>query len=133
MISRSHLLHAEVTRAIIGSFFEVYNALGFGLLESAYAAAIQRELRRRGHVVRREQWIDVLYKGEAVARQRVDMIVDDRVVVEIKATELLPRFAKRQLLSYLTVTALEVGVLLHFGPEAKFYRMISTMHRQSSA
>ncbi len=54
------------------------------------------------------------------------MLVDRRVVLEIKATEQLPRFAQRQLLNYLTVTKLELGLILHFGPEAKFHRMVST-------
>ena len=120
------LVHAEATHAIIGAFFEVYNELGFGLLEGAYAAALEDELQRRGHLVAREQWIDVIYKGSAIARQRVDMIVDRCVLVETKATEILPRFAQRQLLSYLTATTFEVGLLLHFGPEAKFHRVIST-------
>jgi len=61
------------------------------------------------------------------------MIVDQRVVVEIKATEVLPRMARRQILSYLTVTNLEIGLLLHFGPEAKFDRLVATNHRQGPA
>ena len=84
------------------------------------------EFRSRGHLVEREVWVDVLYKGQPVARQRIDLLSDRQVVLEIKATEQLPRFARRQLLNYLTVTKLELGLILHFGPEAKFYRMVST-------
>ena len=116
----------ESSRSIIGAFYAVYNELGFGLLESVYAAAMESELYCRGHVVEREAWVDVFYGGHPVARQRIDMIVDRQVVLEIKATEQLPRFAQRQLLNYLTVTNLELGLLLHFGPEPKFYRMVST-------
>jgi GxxExxY protein len=116
----------EFTRSIIGAFFDVYNELGFGMLESVYSAALDFELRARGHHVEREFWTDVLYKGKPVARQRLDMIVNQAVVLEIKATERLPLFARRQLLNYLTVTKLELGLVLHFGPEAKVHRLINT-------
>src|SRR2546428_9571718 len=116
----------ESSHSIIGAFYAVYNELGFGLLESVYAAALESELCSRGHVVEREVWVDVFYRGRPVARQRIDMIVDRQVVLEIKATDQLPRFAQRQLLNYLTVTNLELGLVLHFGPEPKFYRMVST-------
>jgi GxxExxY protein len=125
MTANGRLLHPDVSGAIIGAFFDVYNEMGFGLLESVYAAALEEELLRRGRVVEREQWVAVYFKGEQIARQRVDMIVDRRVVVEIKAAEVLPRFAERQLLNYLIVSDLELGLLLHFGPEPKFYRRVS--------
>jgi GxxExxY protein len=73
----------EFTRSIIGAFFDVYNQLGFGMLESGYSAALEHELRARGHLVEREFWTDVFYKGQPVARQRLDMIVDRAVVLEI--------------------------------------------------
>jgi GxxExxY protein len=72
---------------VIGGFFEVYTHLGYGLLETVYAAALRRELESRGLRVEREVWIDVLYKGDAIAKQRIDMIINDCVIVEIKATE----------------------------------------------
>jgi GxxExxY protein len=135
MTAKGGLLHPEITRAIIAAFFEVYNELGYGLLESVYAAARMQELTGKGHDIQREHWVDVYYKGKPIARQRIDLIVDQRVVVEIKATEVLPRFAERQLLSYLTVTHLEVGLVLHFGPEAKFaarYRQSQFSHPRES-
>lgn len=119
---------AESTRSIIEAFFDVYNELGSGMLESVYSAALDFELRARGHHVEREFWTDVFYKGQPVARQRPDMIVDRAVVLEIKATERLPLFARRQLLNYLTVTKLDLGLILHFGPEAKVYRLINSQH-----
>jgi GxxExxY protein len=125
MVSNIRLLNADVTSEIIGAFFEVYNELGSGLLETVYAAAVEDELGRRGRRVDREQWIATSYKGRVIARQRVDMIVDRCVIVEIKASELLPRFAERQLMSYLAATTFEVGLILHFGPEAKFHRLVS--------
>src|SRR5690348_16933546 len=96
----------ELTHTIIGAFYEVYHELGYGLLERVYVAAIRRELEMRGLFVDREFWVDVLYKGEPIARQRIDSLVNLSVVLEIKATELLPPLSRRQLLSYLRATHL---------------------------
>jgi GxxExxY protein len=125
MTLRRELIESDLTHSIVGAFYEVYNELGYGLLESVYASGLERELRARGHQVGREVLAIVRYKGEEIAWQRLDMLVDGKVVIEIKATEELPRFARRQLLNYLKATNLEVGLILHFGPEAKFYRLIS--------
>jgi GxxExxY protein len=75
--------------------------------------------------------IDAYYKGKPVARQRIDLIVDKTVVLEIKATEVLSRFSFRQMLSYLSITQLPIGLILHFGPRARFFRMVSTKRRRS--
>ena len=68
----------------------------------------------------------MFYKGIPIARQRLDIIVDGAIVIEIKATEQLPAFARRQLLNYLTVMRFDLGLLLHFGPEAKVHRLVNT-------
>ena len=115
----------ERTRSIIGAFFAVYNTLGFGFLETVYLAALERELRERGHDVAREVSIRVLYKGEEIAWHRVDMIVDGLVIVEVKSTMNLAPIAGRQLYNYLRATRLEVGLLLHFGPEPELFRHYS--------
>src|SRR4051794_20027894 len=88
-------------RSIIGAFYAVYNYYGYGLAESVYAGALEIELLDRGHTVVRELAVAVMYKGRHVAWQRLDTVVDDRVILEIKATEVLPRFAGRQLINYL--------------------------------
>lgn len=116
-----------VTNAVIGAFFDVYNALGFGFLEHVYSLALVRELRDRGHEVGQEVTVPVMYKGEVLTHQRVDLIVDGRVLVEVKSTHVLPATAKRQVLNYLRATSLEVGLLLHFGPEARFYRLVRSL------
>lgn len=118
------LIEGQVTRSIIGCFFEVYNTLGYGFLESNYALALERELCARGHTVRREVRVMVMYKGEPLTWQRIDMLVDDKVIVEVKSTDRLAPTSIRQLYNYLKATNLEVGLLLHFGPEPKFYRQI---------
>ena len=116
------LAEEAITRSIIGAFFEVYNTLGFGFLESVYAEALARELRRRGHRVEREVMVRIWYKGEIIARQRVDMIVDGKVIVELKAGLALHSTAPKLLYNYLRATDKEVGLLLHFGPEPKYFR-----------
>lgn len=122
----------ELTESIIGGFYEVYSEFGFGLLEGVYAAAMRRELETRGLFVDREFWTDVMYKGEPIARQRIDMIVNVSVVIEIKVTEHLPAMAHRQLLSYLRATHLELGLILHFGPTPRVYRVVDTRKRRGN-
>ncbi|MDB4916976.1 MAG: GxxExxY protein [Gemmatimonadetes bacterium] len=118
------LLYEDLTRSIIGAFFEVYNELGHGFLESVYTAALEIVLRERGHHVSREVRVMVHFRGIPIARQRMDMVVDDKVIVENKATRLLALADFQQILSYVTSTKLEVGLLLHYGPEPKFHRTI---------
>ena len=84
----------------------------YGLSERVYAGALEHELRARGHEVVRELMVDVGYKGQHVAWQRLDMVVDERVVVENKATEKLSPADRVQLVSYLRATSFAVGVLL---------------------
>lgn len=123
-MARGELLEERLTHSVIGAFFEVYNTLGFGFLEHIYVMALERELLARGHRVAREVWVRVTYKGEELGIQRIDMVVDDRVVVEIKATAKLHESATRQLYNYLRATNLEVGLLFHFGIKAAFHREI---------
>jgi GxxExxY protein len=121
----TELIERELTHSVIGAFYEVYNALGYGFLESIYTTSLERELVVRGHAVSREHAVRVMYKGEHVGFQRLDMVVDGRLVVEIKSTPALAVAAERQLISYLRGTNLEVGLLLHFGPAPKFHRVVA--------
>ena len=118
------LLHDGLTHSVIGAYYEVYNTLGHGYLESIYLAALERELRMRGHSVARELSVRVMYKGEEIGMQRLDMVIDDVLVVEAKSTHTLHESASRQLFNYLRATNLEVGLLLHFGPRAQFFRLV---------
>jgi GxxExxY protein len=115
--------HQELTYSIIGAFFEVYNNLRFGFAEHLYVMALERELRARGHHVGREVGVEVMYKGEALGYQRLDTIVDHAVVVEVKAGFELHKSATRQVYGYLCATRLAVGLLLHFGPEPRVFRV----------
>lgn len=123
-MSSGDLFEEELTYSVIGAFFEVYNTLGFGFLEHLYVMAMERELLARGHRVSREVGVRVMYKGDDLGSQRLDMIVDDKLVVEIKSTFAVNKTAVRQVYNYLRATRLKVGLLLHFGPEPKFYRLL---------
>ena len=124
-MTRGWLVEEKLTHSILGAFFEVYNALGYGFLEYLYVMALERELLARGHAVAREVGVLVSYKGEELGYQRIDMIVDSKVIIEVKSTQELHKSAARQLRNYLRATTLEVGILLHFGPEPKFFRLVS--------
>ena len=118
-----------MTKSAIGAFYDVYNELGFGFLENIYVSALDIVLRERGHKVDREVGVQVRYHGFVIGRQRIDMIVDDTLIIETKSSAILPPSAKRQLYNYLKATRLEVGLLLHFGPEARFYREVARSPR----
>ena len=120
---KRELVDERLTHSVIGGFFAVYNELGYGFLESVYAAALEQELVGRGHRVAREVPVSVYFKGLEVARQRLDCVVDERLIVECKSTLDLKKTALRQVYNYLRATNLEVGLLLHFGPEPQFFRV----------
>ena len=119
------LIEEGLTRSVIGAFYNVYNTLGYGFLEHVYAMALERELLARGHRVGREVSVSIVYKGLPLTSQRLDLVVDEKLIVEAKSTQNLPAVAARQVYNYLRATNLAVGLLLHFGPEPKFHRIIS--------
>lgn len=110
-----HLLHCEIAEKIIGAAFDVHQQLGYGFLERVYQRALQVELVRCGCSAEIEKRIQVLYKGVVVGDYDADLLVNGRVVVEIKVA---PEYDKRdeaQLLNELKATGLKVGLLLNFG------------------
>jgi len=113
----------------------VHWSLGFGFREHIYALALERDLIAKGHRVDREVAGLVYHRGEPLAWQLLDMIVDEKLVIETKATERLHPGARGQLFGYLSATRLEVGLLLHFGYGAKFHRVIceNRLKRHQSA
>jgi GxxExxY protein len=125
------IIEKELSYAIIGAFLEVYNELGYGYLESIYAAAMVVALTRRGLTVQRELPVTIRFKGVEVGQHRLDMLVERRVILEIKSTERLADHAKRQLRNYLTATGLELGIILHFGPTAESHRVLGKQKAES--
>ena len=122
-MNRPDLLEKELTGEIIAAFFHVYNTLGFGFLEANYSRALVLILEQRGIHAAREVAAPVYFEGHEIGLYRLDMLVARRVIVEIKATDVLPPSAKRQLRNYLTATRLQVGLLLHFGPTPRCCRI----------
>jgi GxxExxY protein len=120
------LLHADVTAAVIGAFYRVYNVLGYGFLEAVYANALSLEIANVGLHVQREVPVRVMYEGVSVGAYRADMIVNGSVIVELKATQALCPTDEAQLLNYLRGTSIDVGLLLHFGPRPSFRRLVCT-------
>ncbi len=116
--------HSDLTEAIIAAFYDVYNALGYGFLEKVYENALVIELRKRGNKVEPQRVIQVFYDGQIVGEYLADLVVDNLVVVEIKAVrQLLPEH-EAQLLNYLKATPCEVGLLLNFGPKPEIKRKV---------
>ena len=130
-MTKGWLVEEQLTHSILGAFFEVYNELGYGFLEHLYVLALERELMARGHHVEREVAVTVSYKGAELGKQRIDLVVDGKIVLEAKSTQELHKSATRQILNYLRATDLQVGFLLHFGPKPKFFRLID--QRKKSA
>ncbi len=121
-----------VTERIIGVFFDVYNELGAGFLEVVYRRAMGIALRDVGLAVEAEQTFDIRYRGELIGHYRADLVVAGRVVVELKAAERLVAAHEAQLLNYLRVTGLPVGLLFNFGPKPEIRRKANTRTRRSA-
>jgi GxxExxY protein len=110
------LMHQEITDAILGASIEVHSTLGPGLLESAYEACLFHELITRGRRVRRQVELPVTYKGVRLeAGYRIDLMVDEVVIVEVKSAEQLQPIFEAQLMTYLRLSGLRVGLLVNFG------------------
>ena len=105
----------ELTGKIIGAAIEVHKILGPGPLESIYEEALCYEFKLRNINFKRQPEIDVIYKGVKIKGQRLDLLVENEVVVEIKSLSKLPEVATAQILSYLKATGLKRGLLINFG------------------
>ncbi|MCL2740005.1 MAG: GxxExxY protein [Oscillospiraceae bacterium] len=114
----------ELTKEIIEAFYHVYNSLGFGFLESVYQNALYFELKKKGFKVETEKCIDVHYEGQIVGKFKADMLVNDKVILELKAVQLLADEHEMQLMNYLKATDIEIGLLLNFGRKAQIKRKI---------
>ncbi len=123
---RNPLAHRELTGQIISAFYDVYNGMVRGLLESCYQNALYVELQKRGIDVEREVSFDVRYKGHVVGQYRVDLLVERRVIVECKTADSLRSHDEPQLLHYLKATGAELGLLMYFGSKPLFRRLIHT-------
>ena len=127
------MLYEELTGKIIGAFFKVYNTLGYGFLEKVYENSFKIELLKLGFKVEQQKNIRVLYEGYEVGDYFADLIVDDIIIIELKAAENFCEEHEAQLLNYLKATDKEVGLLFNFGKEAKFIRKVYSNENKKSA
>ncbi len=121
--------HADcefLSSQVIGAFFAVYNRLRSGYLEQVYVNALSVELRHRELAFEREKAIQVLYRSEVVGQYRADLVVGGCLIVEVKAGMLLDDSARWQTLNYLRATGMPLGLLLHFGAEPSFQRIVAS-------
>ena len=123
-VSTPTLKHREITDKVIKSFYEVYNELGKGFLESVYEQALSIVLAGCGLQVERQKEISVHFRGDVIGEFRADMIVNRKVLLEIKAVRSLSPAHEAQLINYLKATSIEVGLLLNFGKKPEFKRFI---------
>ncbi|QNO16538.1 GxxExxY protein [Alkalicella caledoniensis] len=118
-------LHEEITKEIIGAGFEVYNQLRYGFAEKVYENSLVVELRLRGFKVETQKNITIKYKNELVGLYVADVVVEDKVIVELKSNKGNVEDAVPQLLNYLSATNLNVGLILNFGPkDLEFKRLM---------
>lgn len=123
---REKYLHSDLTDQIISCFYAVYNKLGYGFLEKVYERSLCIELRNRGLKVNSQYPINVYYENEIVGEYYADIIVNDQVIIELKAIERLSEVHSNQLVNYLKATDKEIGLLLNFGVKPEIKRKIYT-------
>lgn len=117
-------LHQEITNKIISAFYTVYNVLGYGFLEKVYENSLEIELKKIGLKVEKQFPIDVFYNNNNVGKYFADLVVEDKVILELKAAENLCQEHEFQLINYLKATDFEIGLLLNFGKRPEFKRKI---------
>lgn len=119
--------HRELTQKIIGIFYDVYNELGHGFLESVYENAIAIALKQAGLLAVQQTPITVRFREQIVGDFRADLLIESAVIVELKAASGIDPAHEAQLLNYLRATEIEVGLLLNFGPKPQFKRLVFRM------
>ncbi len=124
MINTDNFKHSEITERIIKAFFKVYNVLGYGFLEKVYQNALLIELIEKGLSVEKQGQIKVYYENKEVGEYFADLIVEECVIIELKAAEALCEEHEFQLINYLKATEIEVGLLLNFGKKPEFKRKV---------
>ncbi len=119
---KAELKHREVTEKIIGIFYDVFNELGHGFLESVYQSAMEIALRDAGLRVEREVAIPVWFRSRDVGNFKADLLVEGCVLLELKTAQAIDRAHEAQLMNYLRATEIEVGLLFNFGSKPQFRR-----------
>lgn len=124
------LLHKNLSEIILKIYFEVYNEFGYGFLEKVYQNAMYLELKSQGYKVEAQKQIKVYYKSQLVGDYFADLLVEDSIILELKACGCLLDEHKAQILNYLKATDAEIGLLLNFGTTPEFKRSIYSNDRK---
>lgn len=124
------MLYKELTEEILHAFYKVHFKLGFGFLEKVYKNALFLEMNELGWRCETEKLINVYYKERIVGAYYADILVDNKVILELKAAECICKEHEYQLINYLKASDLEIGLLLNFGKKAEFKRVIYTNDRK---
>jgi GxxExxY protein len=127
-----NLLHKDTTDIILKSFYKVYNNLGYGFLEKVYENALLYELRNQGLDCEKQKPIKVYYEQIQVGEYYADIIVNECIILELKAAESIAEEHEFQLINYLKATEIEIGLLLNFGKNPEFKRKIFTNNKKIS-
>ena len=124
--------HSELTDKLIGAFYDVYNELGYGFSEKVYENALVIVLRKLGLNVEQQSPITVYFADQVIGGFVVDLLVEDKIILELKSVKSLNDQHEAQLFNYLKATKIEVGLLLNFGPKAEFKRRVYDNERKGS-
>ena len=125
------MLNQDLTEKIIGSAFTVYKTLGAGFLEKVYEQALILELKASGLSVRSQEPLSVKYRDQIIGEYFADLIVEDQVICELKAVDVLKKAHEVQLVNYLVATGIDVGVLINFGDSVTVRRKYREYKKQS--
>ena len=124
MAINSNYKHSELTDLIVAVFYDVYNELGFGFLESVYRNSLRLALLDKGLTVEQEVPVTVFFRGQNVGDFRADLVVNGTIFLELKTAEQIVAAHESQVLNYLRSTALELGLILNFGPKPQVRRLL---------
>ena len=127
-----NLLHKNITDIILKSYYKVYNNLGYSFLEKVYENALLYELRNHGLDCEKQKPIKVYYEQIQVGEYYADIIVNECIILELKAAESIAEEHEFQLINYLKATEIEIGLLLNFGKNPEFKRKIFTNNKKIS-
>ena len=130
-MNTDRLKYKDITYIILRSFYEVYNELGEGFLESVYENALYIVLTGYGLCIGRQKDISVFFRGNIIGDFKTDLIVNEKVIVELKAVRTLDPAHEAQLINYLKATNIEVGLLLNFGKKPDFKRFVYDNKRKN--
>jgi GxxExxY protein len=125
------MIHAEISEQIIKSFYHVYNTLGYGFLERVYENALRNSLRKAGLDILQQPPITVYFEDDVVGEYFADLVVENKIIIEVKAGEVIAQEHESQILNYLKATGYQVGLVLNFGPKATFARKANTQLRSA--